>query len=235
MSGMKNSLPIIVLVGVIVLGLVWYFSGSPQPSSITQTLTDLTPGATHPTGSTATTKTTTSSSNPSPSSSGGTSKTDSKSGIATYTSTAYAFNFQYPRSMSLDSNLNAGGLSAQGAVGVVAPYIRIGTVVDKFQVSVSQQPGDLGSCVNDHAGEKDSTINGWIFKTYSTSEIQGSTNVTVTTHRIVHNSKCYELRETLTAPLTNNLPGAEIEAQRANVAAISSLVSTVRNSFRFTN
>ncbi|MBX4192108.1 hypothetical protein KW798_01340 [Candidatus Parcubacteria bacterium] len=225
---MKNALILIFIVAVVAVGLWWFVSSPESLGTPGQATTTVTPGNTHPSGGTTTAK---------PGGTAGSASGSSTTGLQTFSSTAYGFSFQYPRSMTLDKeNLSAGGFTAQGSLGLAAPYARIGTVVDRFQVSVSQQAADLGNCTKDLPGSpKSSTINGQIFTTYTTEEMKGSSNITTRVHRIVHNTTCYELRETLTAPVTVNLPGSQIEQQKADTAAIITLVETVRASFKFLN
>lgn len=211
------------LVGVLVvvaIGSWWYLSSTPGTTETPATQT--TQGGQQATGATGSNST------------GG---SQSASGPKTYANPAFAFSFQYPASAPLEtSGLAAGGLEAQGAIGVVAVYTQMGTVVDRLTVSVSKEPVDVGACMTKPSTTSSTaTINGVPFLKYQTQEdVQGKV-VTTTTYRTVHNSTCYELLDVVTSTTANQLSVAEIETQRANVAAASALIASIIQSFRFSN
>lgn len=157
-------------------------------------------------------------------------------GLKSYSNPAFGFSFQYPASVSLEtSGFGAGGFKAQGAIGVVAVYTRMDTVVNRLTVSMSAEPSDVGECTTTASNTKPVTINGAYFTTYTTHETKDAQVIDSTVYRIKRDKNCYELREVITSTIEAKLTAAQVQQQKANSAATSALINSIVQTFRFTN
>lgn len=222
---MKTQTIGMVAVGVVIVaGALWYMQNGAVPSLSTNL-----PGEVlSPTSTGQTTTGAGSSGNPTGGSTSGSAQTG---GAKTYSSTAYGFSFQYPSSMTLEtSGFAPGGFTAQGAVGVVSVSSRMDTVVDRFTVSVSSEPSDLGKCTG---GTTNATIGGIpVVKAQSTETKEGQ-DITTTTYRVMRNTMCYELRDTVVTSVTAELTATQKAQQNANIAASTALVGSILQTFTF--
>lgn len=153
----------------------------------------------------------------------------------TYHNPAYRFSFEYPSSMTIETAVSPGGFSAQGAIGVIAAFIRISTVVERFSVSVSKEPSDVGTCTKGVGRTWTTTVDGVPFVTYQVTESKEGQNITSTVYRVMHGTFCYELRDTVVSSVTAELTAHQNAQQNANIEAAGALVDSLVQSFRFTN
>ncbi len=153
----------------------------------------------------------------------------------TYHNPAYGFSFEYPSSMTIETAIGPGGFTAQGAVGVIGAFTRMETVVERFSVSVSKEPTDVGTCTKGVGRTWTTTVDGVPFVTYQVSESKDGQNITSTVYRVMHEAFCYELRDTVVSSVTAELTAHQNAQQNANIEATGALVDSLVESFRFTN
>lgn len=155
-------------------------------------------------------------------------------GTKTYANPAYGFRFEYPSSMNIETAVSPGGFTALGAVGVVGAFIRIDTVAERFSVSVSKEPADVGTCTDSPGNKWVTTVQGVPFVTYQVKESKEGQNITSTVYRIMRGPFCYELRDTVVSSVTAELTAHQNAQQNANITAAGALVESIVQSFRFT-
>ncbi len=222
---MKNQTIAVLVAVVLGGGVIWYTQQEGFPitteNTVIPSLAPM-PGPSQggPTGSSAPTK-------PAPA--------DTNITAKTYHNPAYNFSFEYPSSMSIETAISPGGFTAQGAIGVIGAFTRMDTVVERFSVSVSKEPTDMGTCTKGVGRIWTTTVDGVPFVTYQVSESKEGQNITSTIYRVMHDSMCYELRDTLVSSVTEELTAHQNAQQNANIVATGALVDSLVQSFRFTN